>query len=72
MARVEQSEALSHKAKPIAFFFKATKVSETTKKTIRCEKREVFDWLLAAFDAFTLGFYIKLTQLTPILVQLLL
>jgi hypothetical protein len=43
MARVEQSEALSHKAKPIAFFFKATKVSETTKKTIRCEKREVFD-----------------------------
>jgi hypothetical protein len=31
IARVEQSEALSRKAKPIAFLFKATKVSEITK-----------------------------------------
>jgi hypothetical protein len=30
MARMEQSESLSHQAKPIAFFFKATKASETT------------------------------------------
>jgi hypothetical protein len=30
-ARVEQSNALSCKAKPIAFLFKATKTSETTK-----------------------------------------
>jgi hypothetical protein len=31
MAHVEQSKALSRKAKPIAFLFKATKMSETTK-----------------------------------------
>jgi hypothetical protein len=31
MAHVEQSKALSHKAKLIAFLFKATKMSETTK-----------------------------------------
>jgi hypothetical protein len=31
MARVEQSKALSHQAKPIAFLFKATKTSEATK-----------------------------------------
>jgi hypothetical protein len=30
MARVEQSEALSSKAKPIAFLFKVTKASKTT------------------------------------------
>jgi hypothetical protein len=71
MARMEQSEALSHKAKPTTFLFKATKASETTKKTSRCGKREVFDCLLA-FGAFTLGFYTNLTQPTPILVQLLL
>jgi hypothetical protein len=31
MAQVEQSKALSRKAKPSAFLFKATKTSETTK-----------------------------------------
>jgi hypothetical protein len=31
MARVEQNKALSHKAKPIAFLFKAEKMSEATK-----------------------------------------
>jgi hypothetical protein len=31
MVRMEQSKALSHKAKPIVFLFKATKTSETTK-----------------------------------------
>jgi hypothetical protein len=31
MAHVEQSKALSCKAKPIAFLFKATKMSEITK-----------------------------------------
>jgi hypothetical protein len=31
MARVEQSKVLSDKGKPIAFLFKATKASETTK-----------------------------------------
>jgi transcription elongation factor Elf1 len=31
MACVEQSKALSRKAKPIVFVFKATKTSETTK-----------------------------------------
>jgi hypothetical protein len=31
MACVEQSKAMSHKAKPIAFLFKVTKTSETTK-----------------------------------------
>jgi hypothetical protein len=31
MAHVEQSKAFSHKANPIAFLFKATKMSETTK-----------------------------------------
>jgi hypothetical protein len=31
IAHVEQSKALSRKAKPIAFLFKATKMSETTK-----------------------------------------
>jgi hypothetical protein len=31
MACMKQSKALSHKAKPIAFLFKATKTSETTK-----------------------------------------
>jgi hypothetical protein len=31
MAHVEQSKALPHKAKPIAFHSKATKMSETTK-----------------------------------------
>jgi hypothetical protein len=30
MAHVEQSEALSRKAKPIAFLFKETKAGETT------------------------------------------
>jgi hypothetical protein len=43
MARVEQSKALARKAKPIAFLFKATKTRETTKKTSKCEKGEVFD-----------------------------
>jgi hypothetical protein len=32
MAHMEQSKALSSKAKPIAFLFKATKTSETTKE----------------------------------------
>jgi hypothetical protein len=32
MAQVEQSKAFSHMAKPIAFLFKATKVSEKTKQ----------------------------------------
>jgi hypothetical protein len=31
MAHMEQSKALSHKAKPIAFLPKATKMNETTK-----------------------------------------
>jgi hypothetical protein len=31
MAHVEQSKALYRKAKPIAFLFKPTKMSETTK-----------------------------------------
>jgi hypothetical protein len=31
MAHMEQSKTLSRKAKPIAFLFKATKMSETTK-----------------------------------------
>jgi hypothetical protein len=31
MARVEQSKALSHQAKLIAFLFKATETSEATK-----------------------------------------
>jgi hypothetical protein len=31
IAHVEQSKALSHKAKPVAFLFKATKMSKTTK-----------------------------------------
>jgi hypothetical protein len=31
MTRVEQNKALSRKAKPIAFLFKARKMSETTK-----------------------------------------
>jgi hypothetical protein len=31
MACVEQSKALSHKAKLVAFLFKATKIDETTK-----------------------------------------
>jgi hypothetical protein len=31
MAHVEQSKALSHKAKPFAFLFKATKTSKTSK-----------------------------------------
>jgi hypothetical protein len=31
MACVEQSEAMSHKAKPIAFLLKETKASKTTK-----------------------------------------
>jgi hypothetical protein len=43
MAHVEQSKALSCEAKLIAFLFKATKKSETTKKTTKCETREVFD-----------------------------
>jgi hypothetical protein len=43
MAYVEQSKALSHKAKPIAFLFKATKTSEITKtkKTSKCEKGSI-------------------------------
>jgi hypothetical protein len=35
MARVEQSESLSCKAKPITFVFKAIKASETTKVKLR-------------------------------------
>jgi hypothetical protein len=31
MAHMEQSEALSHKGKPIAFLFKVTKASEITR-----------------------------------------
>jgi hypothetical protein len=31
IAHVDQSKALSRKARPIAFLFKATKMSETTK-----------------------------------------
>jgi hypothetical protein len=31
VACVKQTKALAHKAKPIAFLFKATKMSETTK-----------------------------------------
>jgi hypothetical protein len=62
MACVKQSKTLSRKAKLIAFLFKATKTSET---------REVFDWLLATFGIFSLGFYTNSTQLAPILVQLL-
>jgi hypothetical protein len=46
MAHVEQSKALSRKAKPIAFLFKEqrrAKQLSKTKKTSKCEKREVFD-----------------------------
>jgi hypothetical protein len=46
MARMEQSKALSRKAKPIDFLFKVTKTVKQlskTKKTSKCEKREIFD-----------------------------
>jgi hypothetical protein len=68
MAHVEQSKALSRKAKLIAFLFKATKVSETTKVKLRKlvdTKKEkcLIGWLLS-LGTFTLGLY---TQLDPYL-----
>jgi hypothetical protein len=60
MAHVEQSEALSRKAKPIASLFKATKANETTKvklrKLVDAKKREVFDCLLTLPWRIHLGF----------------
>jgi hypothetical protein len=60
MARVEQSETLSHKAKLIAFRFKATKASETTsiklRKLVDAKKREVFYCLSAVPWCIHLGF----------------
>jgi hypothetical protein len=57
---VEQSKALSHKAKPIAFLFKATKMSKTTKKTSKCEKEKCSIDYLLSLGAFTLGLYTQL------------
>jgi hypothetical protein len=60
MAHVEQSEAWSHKAKPIAFLSKATKMSETTKKTSRCEKEnDLIDYLLS-FGTYFSALFIQL------------
>jgi hypothetical protein len=64
MAYVEQSKALSHKAKPIAFLFKATKTSEITKtkKTSKCEKgKYLIDYLLS-FITYTLALFIQLAS----------
>jgi hypothetical protein len=62
MARVEQSETLSHKAKLIAFLFKATKASETTsiklRKLVDAKKEKCFIVCLLSLGAFTLGLYI--------------
>jgi hypothetical protein len=58
MARVEKSKALSHKPKLIAFLFKVTKMNKQlskTKKTSKCEKREVFDRLLASLWRIHVG-----------------
>jgi hypothetical protein len=58
MAWVEQSKALSRKANPIDFLWKQQrwmKQIRKTKKTNKCEEREVFDWLLAILWCIQLG-----------------
>jgi hypothetical protein len=52
MAHVEQSKALSRKAKPIAFLFKPTKTSKTTKKTNKCKKEKCLIDYLLPFGAY--------------------
>jgi hypothetical protein len=60
MTHVEQSKALSQKAKRIAFLFKATKMSETTKKTTKCKKEKYLIDCLLSFGAYTLALFIQL------------
>jgi hypothetical protein len=46
MSCMELGRTLSHKVNPDALLFKVTKVSETTKKTNKCKKREVMKVLM--------------------------
>jgi hypothetical protein len=74
---VELGRTLSHKVNPDAFLFKATKVSETTKKTSKYKKdKYLIDYLLPL--AHTLWPYLynptliflQLFKPTPIFLQL--
>jgi hypothetical protein len=64
MAHVEQSEALSRKAKLIAFLFKATTASKTTKvklrKLVDAKKEKCLIVCLLSLGTFTLGLYTQL------------